>query len=197
MNPKVSPVSPENKRIAQYVTIAFGGSRRVAAYVNTSGSLTVDILYCQDRPQEGLTSYSTIGLSDHPMIWGNGEFPTRLELAGVCESTAELFPNILASTAFEIIQSDAVYHPGTVIPNIVRKHYSSSNLPHIYLTAPFIWENQLKMLDCGTKKVSWLLALPISEPEYSYLRKYGDHALEQLFESRKIDFASIERSSVV
>src|SRR6185437_5364732 len=101
------------------------------------------------------TSYSTIKLSDHPMKWGAGEFPTRIEIAGICTNTVKYFPNVLASAAFSIIQSDAVYHPGVVMPNIVRQVNASSKLPHLYLAAPFLWENKLKMLDCEIKKVSW------------------------------------------
>jgi hypothetical protein len=197
MHEKDLPISPENKIIARYVARVFGGTPRVHEYLNESESLTIGILYCRDRPREGVTSYSTIKLSDHPMKWGEGEFATRLELAGMCANTANYFPNVLASAAFCIIQSDAVYHPGTVMPNYVRQAYASSKLPHLYLTAPFLWENQLKMLDCGTKKVSWLLAVPISELEYSYLKEHGDKALERLMEKQQIDVSNPERPSVV
>src|SRR5215213_309609 len=140
MSGKDTPISPENKMIARYVAAAFGGVPRVDEYADRPENLTVGILSCRDRPQDGVTSYSTIKLSDHPMRWGTGEFPTRLELAGVCANTVELFPNILASAAFCIIRSDAVYHPGTVMRNYVRQAYPSSGLPHLYLTAPFLWE---------------------------------------------------------
>ncbi len=183
--------------IARYVAAAFGGTPRVAEYADRSEQLTVGILHCRNRPREGVTAYSTIGLSDHPMKWGTGEFPTRLELAGVCANTAEFFPNVLASAAFCIMRSDAVYHPGTVMPNYVRQSYASSKLPHLYLTAPFLWESELSMLDCGTKKVSWLLAMPISELEYSYLKEHGDQALERLLEKQHIDVSNLERPSVV
>lgn len=95
------------------------------------------------------------------------------------------------------MQSDAVYKPGTVMPNRVRQYYPSSKLPHLYLTAPFLWERELKMLDCGTKKVSWLLAMPISESEYSYLKEHGDHVFERLLEKQQTDFSNLERPSVV
>ena len=197
MSGKNAPISPENKIIARYVAAAFGGTPRVDGYADLSEQLTVGILYCRDRPREGVTSYSTIKLSDHPMKWGAGEFPVRLELTGVCANTAAFFPNILASAAFYIIRSGAVYHPGTVMPNFVCQFYASSKLPHLYLTAPFLWENELKMLDCGTKKVSWLLAMPISESEYSYLKEHGDQALECLLEKQHIDVSNLERPSVV
>lgn len=190
-------ISPENRSIARYVATVFGGRPRVHEYADESETLTVGILFSHDRPQEGVTSYSTVKLSDHPMRWGDGEFPVRLELAGVCANTAKLFPNILASAAFTIMRSDAVYHPGTVIQDLVRQSYPTLKLPHLYLTALSLWEHELRMLDCGTKKVSWLIAMPISDSEYSYLKEHGDRALDRLFESRQIDVSNLDRSSVL
>jgi antitoxin YqcF len=103
------PISPENKRIARYVASVFGGTPRVGEYRNASGSLSVDILSSVDQPVEGVVSYSTIRLSDHVMPWSEGGGPPRLELAGACVSAAIKFPNMLASAAFHIMQSTAVY----------------------------------------------------------------------------------------
>lgn len=197
MSDKNAPISPENKQIARYAAAAFGGSPRVEEYVNNSDTLSVGILSCRDRPVQGVASYSTIKLSDYPMPWKDGEFPTRLELAGMCLDTAEFFPNVLASAAFTIMQSDMVYHPGTVIPNLVAQHYPEAKLPHIYLTAPFIWKSELQTFECETKTVSWLLAMPISEAEYLFLREHGEHILENLLEKKNADFSDPNRVSVV
>ena len=191
------PISPENKMIAKYAAAAFGGVPRVGEYANASETLTVGILCCRDRPCEAVTSYSTVKLSDHPMIWPAGEFPTRLELAGLCANTAEFFPNMLASAAFRIMQSHAICKPGSVIHDCARQPYSSSRLPHLYLTAPFLWEQELRTLDCGTKKVSWLLAMLISDAEYRFLKEYGDTAFERLLESQNIDISNPQRPSVL
>jgi hypothetical protein len=130
------------------------------------------------------------------MRGATGEFPIRLELAGACLTGAQFFPNILASAAFSIMRTGDIHYPGTVMPNYVRQYYPSSKLPHLYLTAPFLWKD-LNTLDCGTKKVSWLLAMPIAEPEYSYLTEHGDVALERLFEQHEIDIFDLNRLAVV
>jgi hypothetical protein len=197
MSGKNTPISPENKKIARHVASVFGGTPHVDDYANASETRTVGILSCRDRPGKGVMSYSTIKLSDHPMNWGAREFPARLELAGVCENASIGFPNLLASAAFHIIQSDAAFHPGTVIPELVRQCRVSSTLPHLYLTAPFLWGDALNMLDCGTKKVTWLLAMPISESEYTYLQQHGEHAFEHLLEEQEIDVFDPERPSAV
>jgi hypothetical protein len=53
------------------------------------------------------------------------------------------------------------------------------------------------MLDCGTKKVSWLIAMPISEAEQSYLAEHGDHAFERLLERQHCDFSNPDRPSAL
>jgi hypothetical protein len=197
MSDKNAPISPENKKIAHYVASAFGGTPRVVEYINDSDTLSVGILSCSDRPVKGVTSYATIKLSDHRMNWKDGEFPARLELVGMCLSTAEFFANILSSAAFTIMQSDKVYRSGTAIPYVVEQHYPESKLPHLYLTEPFIWKHDLKKFDCGTKNVTWLLVLPISHAEYLYLTEHGKHALESVLQKENADFSNLGRMSVV
>lgn len=189
-------VTVENKAVATHALQAFGGTPRVRRYHHDTEALTVDVLRCNDRPWEGVTSYSTIGLSDHPMLKDGEEFPTRLELAGACATVKHLFPNILASAAFCIIRTAKLYYPGSVLLGYVREYYPSTSVPHLYLTAPFLWETSLTTLDCGTKKVSWLLAVPISDAEYTYLNMHGDDALEDLFEKHQIDIFDLARPSV-
>jgi hypothetical protein len=190
-------VSAENKAIARHAHTAFGGSLRVHACRHDTIDLTVDILHCADRPCAGVTSYSTIGLSDYPMFKDGDEFPTRLEIAGACATDKELFFSILGSAAFCIMRTGKLCYPGAVFPNYVRLYYPSAPVPHLYFTAPFLWEDDLVTLDCGTKKVSWLLAIPISDAEYGFLKEHGDDALEDLFEVRQIDIFNLSRSSVV
>jgi hypothetical protein len=190
-------VSAKNKAVARHAAKALGGTPRIHAYHHDTENLSVDVLSCQDRPCSGVTSYSTIGLSDHPMVKDGKEFPTRLEIAGACATTKQRFANILVSAAFCIIRTRRLYHPGRVMPDCIREYYPDTTVPHLYFTAPFLWEETLRTLDCGTKQVSWLLAVPISEAEYEYFKRLGDEALEDLFEKQQIDVFDLTRPSSV
>jgi antitoxin YqcF len=190
-------VSPANKAIAKHVLKAFGGTPKVQAYHHDTISMSVDILRCADRPWSGVTSYSTIGLSDFPMLKHASEFPVRLEIAGASASSNELFPNVLASVAFSIMRTRGLYAPGTSVLDFVREYYPSTTVPHLYFTAPYLWNDSLNSLDCGTKKVSWLLLVPISDTELSFLKQHGDDALEDLFEKNDIDIFDLHRTPVV
>jgi antitoxin YqcF len=189
--------SAENKAVAKQAWTAFGGTPNVRAFHHDTEELCVDILRCDDRPDEGVTSYSTVGLSDCLMLKEDGtEFPARLEIAGACATASELFPNILGSAAFNIMRTRRLCGPGSVMAGCVREYYPSTTVPQLYFTAPFLWEDTLRALDCGTKRVCWLLAIPISDHEQTFLRQHGDTALEDLFEEQQIDIFDLNRASV-
>jgi antitoxin YqcF len=197
MSEKNAPVSAENKLVARHAAAALGGTPRVVDYADRLEQRTVGILSARDRPEEGLTAYSTVGLSDHPMPWGDGEFPTRLELVGMCTSDVERFANVLATAAFTIMRSGAVHRPGTVMPDCVTQSIPSSPLPHLYLTSPYLWEEGLGTHDLGSKKVTWLLAIPISPSEEGYLRQHGQQAFERVLAEREVDVANLNRPSAI
>jgi hypothetical protein len=197
----VSPIpttnSPEHDLIVEYVSKTFGGSPQMDWYGDKTEQLKVAILYCPDRPMNNVTSYSTVGLSDHAMPWGEGEFPTRVELAGVCVSEEPTFANVLASASFCIARSGLVYHPGTVMQDYVKLVFPSIALPHLYLTSPFLWGASLSTLDVVTRKVSWLLAMPISESERVFLRENGEESFEHILEEAHVDISDLSRDPVV
>lgn len=192
-----TPVSEDNKRIAELAARAFGGDYQVREYLHDTEPLAVDILRCEDRPRVGVTSYSTIGLSDNPARSGERKLPTWREIAGVCATVVQFFPNVLASAAFHVMRTGEAYRPGVVMANYVRQYDESTPLPHLYFTEPFPWGDALKSLKCPTKTVSWLMAVPISESQYSYVKRHGDSSLEKLLRSSQIDIFDMNRSSVV
>jgi antitoxin YqcF len=190
-------VSVENKSLAEHASKAFGGSPRVQAYHHDTENLSIDVLRCDDRPGRGVTSYSTVGLSGTPMLKDDREFPTRLELAGACATTDKFFANVLASAAFCIMRTTGFYCPGSVMQGYVREYYPSTTVPHLYFTAPFLWEDTLHTLELRTRSVSWLLVVPISDAENDYLKGCGDEKLEDLFEENQIDIFNLARPSVL
>jgi hypothetical protein len=192
------PPTPENEQIARHAASVFGGTPVVAAYHHDTEPLTIDMLSCGDRPNRGVTCYSTLGLSDVALANADGsEFPGRMEIAGACATAKEAFANVLAAAAFRIMRAGCLYPPGSIMPLDVAEYFPETTVPHLYFTAPFLWEDTLRTLDCGTKRVSWVLAIPISEGERQYLLEHGDQALEALFEREQIDIFNLWRRSTV
>ena len=194
---KASP-SQENKLVARYTAAAFGGKPKVVEHVHDSEPLSVDVLECADRPQDGVTAYATIGLSDYPMYDDDGsEFPTRVEFVGACASDRDLFPNVLATAAFIVMRTNRLVYPGAVIPDCVSEYYKRATVPHLFFAAPFLWDEDLQTHKFGKKTVTWLLGVPITDAEGEFLVKNGDEALEALFEREQIDIFDLRRRSVV
>ena len=192
----MSKISSDNKAIARRLADVFGGRPSVREYLHDALPLKIDILSCENQPQEGVTSYGTIGLSDSSLNWGDGEFETRIELCGAINSSVKYFPNILTSAAFNIIRSKIVCHPGIYMENYVKEYYPETKLPHLYFTSPFIWE-QLKSITLDKKMVTWLLCFPISQTEAEFLHREGDDKFEDLLELREVDIFDINRESAV
>jgi len=189
-------VSDENKTIAKAALGALGGKPMVRAYWDDNKENYIDMLSCNDRPCDGVTSYSTIGLSGHSIDQIVEDIPLRAEIVGVCASSYECFPNILGSCAFNIINTKYTCYPGAIFQNIVKYYLPDSPMKHILFLPPFLWEDKLTTLSFKDKKVAWLLAVPISEKEFEYAKEHGTDALETLFEEHQIDIFDLKRNSV-
>lgn len=195
--------TPENKALAKYVLNIFGGTPNVKEYLDEEEKLSIDLLSCPytdpdtEEKLKEVTYYCTLGLSDYPMHQDGKEFAVRLEIVGACYKDVKWFPNTLATSAFYVIKKGWLCRPGVVLSNIVHMYEPTSKLQHLYFTAPFLWENELKTIQLETKKVSWLMAIPITDSEYKYLQQYGDEKFEELLQENEIDICDIERESIV
>lgn len=187
--------SSENKKLAKVIAQAFGGSPRVHEYIHDTEPLSIHILWSSDCPNKGITSYATIGLSDTTLRKDDGaEFPHNIEIVGALETEAERkYGNIIGSAAFRCIRTKRWVYPGAVLKGYVKEYYPTTSLPHLYFTAPFLWEENLKELDLGSKVVNFLMAMPIGQKECEYLEKQGDDKFETLMQEKEIDIFNINR----
>lgn len=189
-------VTKENKIIARTALEAFGGKPSVSKYWDENKVSSVDILSTIDRPYEGVTSYSTIGLSDYSIGYSVDEKPLRIEIVGASATLFEFFPNIVSTCAFNIINTKLPIAHGEIFKGVVRMYYPNSEMEHVLFTSPFLWE-KLNSIDFLDKKVTWLLAVPISKKELLFAEEEGTEALEDLFEKKDIDIFDIRRNSVL
>lgn len=190
-------VTIEKKVIAKMVAKAFGGQPRVIRYWDEKDENCVDILSCLDQPQKGITSYSTIGVSDYVNIIDSKNIDIRVELVGICSTKIEFYPNILSTAAFCIINSKWSGFPDAIFPNVIGMYDSSITMQHLLFTDPFIWEDTLETLKFGEKRVAWLLLIPISEAELQYAEKEGVGKLQKLLAENYVDISDLNRASVV
>jgi hypothetical protein len=189
-------ISNENKVIAKSALQAFGGKPSVSKYWDDKNVSNIDMLSVVDRPYDGVTTYSTIGLSEHSINYTVDEKPLRLELVGASATEYEHFPNVISTCAFCVTNSNFSISHGKIFRNIIKMYYPNSELKHVLFVAPFLWED-LKTIDFPDKAVAWLLVVPISENEYVFAQEQGTGTLEDLFEREKIDIFDIKRKSII
>ena len=191
-------VTVQQKEIATHTASAMRVEKPpISRYWDESEKNSVYILAAADRPQKGVTSYATIGLSDHPLMFKGREFGTRVELVGACGSAFAGFANILSTAAFFVINSCWFCAPGVIFPDIASMHKASDTLSDIYFAHPFLWDERLKSAVIGSRQVAWLLAVPISKEETAFAQRHGPDRLEALFEEKNIDIYDMNRASVV
>jgi antitoxin YqcF len=190
-------VSADNKLICRHAAKAFGGTPRVSAYWDDPHERSVDILICGDAPNRGLTSYSTVTLSDSPLLRRDKEFPVRIELAGACASEVKGFDNAICSAALFVMKDKWFCGPGVVFETMLSMYDLSDTMEHLYFTAPSQWPELNTTLELSTKRVTWLWAIPISEAESRFIADEGDDRFEDLLEASGADVFDIHRPSVV
>ena len=188
-------ISSENKIIARTVLEALGGKPTVSKYWDENKVSSIDLLETLNRPFDGITSYSTIGLSDYSIRYSVEEKPLRIEIVGASASMYEFFPNILTTCAFNIINTKFSISHGKIFKDVVRMYYPDNEMEHVLFSSPFLWEN-INTIDFPNKKVTWLLAVPISTKELLFAEQEGTEALEELFEQKDIDIFNINRNSI-
>ena len=184
----------DKKEIARKLLDDVGGTPRVYAFKDESGK-EIDIFCGADSPIEHVSSYSTVGLSDYTLNKKIDDKSLRAEIIGSTDSRNDLFPNIISDCAFKVMDGLSPCMPGTVFLNAIDNYYLDSNMKHMLLTIPFLWE--LHDLEFDHEYVTWLFAVPISESEYHFFVENGYQKLEMLFEKNQIDIYDLNRSPVV
>jgi antitoxin YqcF len=194
----MAQASEENRQLAAIVAKAFGYARpQVRRYFDDDETSRVDIAQAADSPWPGVTSYGTLGLSDSPLIDNGREFPARCELVGACATSYKLFPNMMATCAFKVMNQKWFVYPSCFFPDIVSVYYPASPMKHVMFHDPFPWDDALTTAELPGKTVAWLLVMPVSDAELEYARSAGAGALSDIFKREQIDFFNLERPSVL
>lgn len=171
------------------------GEFRVELYLDKRETSEVFIVETEgDNPNR--MYYGSVGtfLSDIGHKYNNK--PLRIEFVGIGRKTYELYPNIMSTCCFHIINSHYDCYPGIVYPNVVKMFYPKANMKHILLVDPFTWDSDfyLEMDDCI---VTWLEMLPISDSELDFITANGCEAFEDALEKSEVDILDLNRPAVI
>lgn len=174
-----------------------GGKLQVTRFGDDDERTVIDVLRLMDVPEVGLTTYSTVGLSDTPVTSTKALRSIRVELLGICDSAMQKFANILSTAAFSILKSKWPVFPGNVFPNVVTMYGVSKTMHHLFLAPPVPWDKELGSRVIGRRTVHWLGVYPISDAEYRHAMDFGSDALDELLAKHKVQYADLGRRSLV
>lgn len=184
-----------NKLIANNALKIFNAKPRIFRFADENEIKNVDLMICDDCPDDGVTSYGTIGLFNCNIGLTYNEKPLRSEILAACDSSVKDFANIVASATFEIMDRKNAY-PGYIIDDIVSMYIGKSEMEHILLTYPFLWNNT-QNLPFDDMTVAYLMAVPVSNAEKKFCQQNGLDALETVFEEKQTDIYNIYRPSCI
>ncbi len=189
----MASITEANRTVARALATALGARPEVRRYHDDSRESSVGLASLVDHPVPQVTTFATIGLSDHPLP-GSVKPPLGVELMGVCTSKVAKFANVIATAAFFVINNRWRCEPGSVFPNVVTR-YLDTPFKHLMFVPPFYWDD-LQSRVVEHKTVAWLLAVPISDTEFKFVDKNGSEALEDLLERNESEIFDLNRPSV-
>lgn len=155
-------------------------------------SRTLDVARYPDTPAPGQVTYASLGLCNHE--WPDGR--PRLEVLFATTVDSGAIPQLVATTAFHIVDQQFYPTPGSVVRDLVgvsRLGETSTRFPHLYFAVPRRWLVPLP-LDAGPPVITLTSAVPISEREYRYWKDGGDDLGQRL---AAIDTAELDRDECV
>jgi hypothetical protein len=194
---RVDSVSESNKAVARKVAQAFGRFPKITNYLDVDERSSVDIAAVVDSPEVGITSYSTVNLSDWPLYVDGRIHETRIEMIGAAPNDAGLFQNAISTAAFCVVKQKWECYPGAIFPDVLAMYHLSTTMKHALFIEPYPWEILEESLQLPDRLVSWLMLVPIADSEYEFAIERGWFELGQLFEDRQIDIWNLNRKPVV
>jgi len=162
----------------------------------TASGRGVEVVRVADVPERGQVTYASVGLSDHP--WAEPGLP-RVELVLGVAADEPVAPQIVANVAFHLMDKDFFPGPGTIVRDVVAVLDAgplSQRLPHVYFLDPAPWSLR-QPLHPGPPRIEVVAAVPVSEREYQYWRRFGPEELERVFEQGGDDLFDLGRDSMV
>lgn len=190
-------VSEHRKQIAKFLAGRLGGKASVRSYETEGKKAELGILLCEGTPVPTVSSYATVGLSEHPLVFQGKEYPVRVEFLGACRSDFKKFGEVISTAAFTVINSLGFVAPGSIIPDVFRRSQAKGKLKHLFCATPYLWEPEIPTTKFGDLTVAWIQLVPISDKEARYAEDRGPHALSKLLEEHDVDVTDVGRAEVL
>ena len=183
------------KEIFRYSRRFIGGKSEVYSYYNSDKSKSIDIMISSETQYSEVDIYSTIGLSEVEIGLKYNDKTVGVELISIGDKGDELNANILASVAFELMDTKDCYF-GKIVPNAISQYDAKYECKHVILLTPAFWE-KYHQYEIEDKIVAWLLLVPVTNAEKMYIENNGVEAFEHILAQQNSDITDRKRQSFV
>ena len=185
-------IDKNSKLVANYLRKAFAGTPEVQRYLAEDNVRFVDII--KTPHQDKITYVGSIGGFKRTMKGRNSANPEiRVEfLSAVQERYTEIMAQTLGYLVFCLDTEKISYHPGMIVENAIPEN-KLSNMRHIYLCDPFLWDNGLKSMCFDDFVLAFLYAMPITEEEKNFFDKNGADAFENYLQGKNVPYFDMGR----
>jgi hypothetical protein len=191
--PKLAAFLQLSAHVGELLRGALGPySARTYRHASDAGA-SLEVIRVGDSPESGASTYASLGLCD--FAWPEAGRP-RVEIVLMAARDAEVCAQIVAQTAFHVLDKRFFPEPGSIVRDVIGVLGAgelSTRLPHVYFAVPRPWRLQLP-LDAGPPPITLVMAVPVSESEYQHWRQHGTHAFEAALTGTGVDVADLRRA---
>jgi antitoxin YqcF len=210
-----------NSMLSDIIKNMLGGNPKVRRFSNEDlfwtkaagwkQKLNFDILKLDNTPENGVTIYSTLGLSEYELRdEQNNNKPRRIELVTVIRDDTDFLEltgdiedqlyyseDLLMYLSCYLVFEKSYLYPGDIWINWFSKYDRFSDLEHLFFIYPTMIMNEWNSTIIDDKEIEWILCVPITQAELEYYEENGAEELEKLLLQKKINVSDLFRDSVV
>jgi hypothetical protein len=156
------------------------------------------VVFFSDQPSIGLTTFSTIGLSNTILELRSGRqvrqeliFTVRSESydTGDIASFLLTFSEELMKTGIALMRGEVVGPGDSIIPNVTCSG--------VYACGPVFFEKEFHVLTSTNPPTILVWLIPVLENEIKFIRQFGWDSFENELEKQNVDFWNLDRESIV
>ena len=184
----------DEEQVYRHIRKFVKGKAETLRFYNKNKDKSIDIVTSIESIYREVAVHNTIGLFKTDIGLTVDERSLRVELISVGDRDDDIMAEIMATVAFEIMDSGSCYR-GKIYKNAVTVYDATYDAKHIILLDPVFWEYEpLKVEDYI---ITWLLLIPISSEELRFLEENGIPAFEELLSEQSTDITNRKRKSIL
>lgn len=159
----------------------------------------ITIARFRNQPTEGMSTYTTLGLSHHVlgMSQGQGREARQEFIFSAFDSVSsdEIVSFMLSFSGFVLTKHEALLRGQVIGP--AAPIFSSSSMNSIYASIPVMFDDTFAACHTSTPSTILVWLIPIFEAEANYINEQGWESFEDILERDDPDLWDLNRHLVI